>query len=64
MNKSCGNCKWLKVEFQEKCDECDINMSSWIRDKSQGWTVDEIIEELKSIDAFDAAKYFFENYAK
>ena len=26
------------------------------------WTVDEIVEELKDIDAFDAAKYFFDKY--
>jgi len=26
------------------------------------WSVDEIIEELKDIDAFDAAKYFFNRY--
>ena len=26
------------------------------------WSVDEIVEELKDIDAFDAAKYFFDKY--
>jgi hypothetical protein len=26
------------------------------------WTPEEIIEELKDIDAFDAAKYFFDKY--
>jgi len=26
------------------------------------WSPDEIIEELKDIDAFDAAKYFFDKY--
>jgi hypothetical protein len=26
------------------------------------WMVDEIVEELEDIDAFDAAKYFFDKY--
>ena len=30
--------------------------------RKNGWTVDEIIEELKDIDAFDAAKYFFDKF--
>jgi hypothetical protein len=30
--------------------------------REKAWTLDEIIEELKDIDAFDSAKYFFDKF--
>lgn len=45
------------------------NYASWLEKRleqqpevSGKWTLEDVIEELKGIDAFDAAKYFFDRY--
>lgn len=52
---------WVEVEANDSktsSSNCNIPHVS-----HRAWSVDEIVEELKDIDAFDAAKYFFDKYS-
>ena len=57
---TCLKCERKAVhQITGDCMNCGL-MKEHI--KTSFWTVDEIIEELKDIDAFEAAEYFFDKF--
>jgi hypothetical protein len=53
-------------DVQRKANGVDVSQEKTSHKhivNNRTWSVDEIVEELKDIDAFDAAKYFFDKYS-
>lgn len=47
MKKSCGNCKHLKVKFQEICEQCDVTLNKWEEEIPYLYPILEFIDRVK-----------------